>query len=278
MLSRSRRRIAPGAAWAAALLLPLLGGCANGPGPARWSPAVPSWLPAAVARPSSPPRYDYFARPRAGDPWSIAIGSWRRRERTAHRVGRVAPFPTPLPSVSSAPSARGGAPEDYALARHYDAFLSERREHLARDVLRWVQGLARERFVEDGPVDHWPTMAELLGSVGDDCDGLELLAYHALRQLGFPADRVYRAVLHRPDTGQHHMVTLWFDRRDDPWMLDPTDTITSRLRRMSTLPRWVPLKVFSEDAEFTVTRLDPPAPDAARAGVPEALHEARGSE
>jgi len=184
------------------------------------------------------------------------------------RAGLVPPFPE-LPAVSAGPDLRGGAPEGYALAHRYDAFLAERRRALAREVLDWVQDVARERFVEDGPVDHWPTLAEVLRSAGDDCDGLELLAYHALRQLGFPGDRIYRAILRRDATGQHHMVTLWFESPEDPWLLDPADTLASDLRRLSRVEGWVPLKVFSEDEEFTVRPLTASAArDAGQAPPP----------
>ena len=71
--------------------------------------------------------------------------------------------------------------------------------------------------------------------------------------MGFRPERVYRAILHRPGFGQHHMVTLWFEDRDDPWVLDPTATITTRFLKLSELSGWVPLKVFSENREFTVT-------------------------
>ena len=212
--------------------------------------------------------YDFFGRPRGDDPWSMAIGSWRMRQRAAPRTGRIQPLPE-LPPVAAEPTDRGAAGKAYALVHRYDAFLAERRRELAREVLGWVQEVSRERFTADGPVDRWPTLAEVLASVGDDCDGLELLAYHALRQLGFPAGQVYRAVLKQPSTGRHHMVTVWFEDAGDPWLLDPTGTITSRLLRVSELRRWVPLKLFSEDAEFTVRPLDP---------EPGALHTPRTSE
>jgi len=224
-----------------------LGGCASLPRPAHPTPG------ALGSGPISPAVWDFFATPSVSDPWSRPIASWRLRQRAALRAGRIPPFPQ-LPPVSAAPEARGGAPSGYALAEHYDAFLATQRRALAQDVLRWVQTLARERYVEDGPVDRWPTLSELLRSVGDDCDGLELLSYHALRQLGFPSEQIYRAILRRSETGQHHMVTLWFEDPRDPWVLDPTDTITSRLRRLSRIEGWEPLKLFSENDEFTVTR------------------------
>ena len=225
----------------------LLGGCAP-------LPAVTKLLERPAAR-AGVPRYQFFGHPRGGDPWSVAIGDWRIRDRAALRTGRIPPLPA-LPAVAAQPPARTRAAGGYALAHRYDAFLAEQRRELAREVVRWVQDVSRERFRADGPIDHWPTLTELLGSVGDDCDGLELLAYHALRQLGFPTEQVYRAVVKHPETGRHHMVTLWFEDSQDPWLLDPTGTITPHLRRLSELPSWVPLKLFSEDAEFTVSRLD----------------------
>ena len=48
------------------------------------------------------------------------------------------------------------------------------------------------------------------------------------------------------------MVTLWFETPDDPWVIDPTGAMTLGMPRMSELPEWEPIKVFSEDLEFTV--------------------------
>ena len=105
----------------------------------------------------------------------------------------------------------------------------------------------------DGPVDHWATLEETLSANGDDCDGLELLAFHALRDLGFGSHEVYRAIVVRPEDGQHHMVTLWFETPDDPWVIDPTGAMTLGMPRMTEMPAWVPLKVFTDTAEYTAT-------------------------
>ena len=61
-----------------------------------------------------------------------------------------------------------------------------------------------------------------------------------------------RAIVYRRSDGQHHMVTLWFEDRDDPWVIDPTGAMTSGMPRMSAVPEWTPLKVFTEDQDFTV--------------------------
>jgi predicted transglutaminase-like cysteine proteinase len=201
--------------------------------------------------------YEFFRRPGLRDPWSLRIRRWQLRQKAAEEAGLVpsAPSPASVASSPDGPPARTRAAADgtrSSLAASYDAFLSGRRRQIAHEVLDWVQEVSERRFVHDGPVDHWPTLPEVLASEGDDCDGLELLAFHALRQLGFHPERVYRAVLHRPRRNQHHMVTLWFEDPGDPWVLDPTATITTRLQRLSELQGWIPLKVFSEDREYTV--------------------------
>ena len=48
------------------------------------------------------------------------------------------------------------------------------------------------------------------------------------------------------------MVTLWFENPDDPWVIDPTGAMTLGMPRMSDLPDWAPIKVFSERLEYTV--------------------------
>ncbi len=251
MVFRNPRRI--GLAWLAAAGL---AACASPPQTERAAVAAgPNAAPAVSAGP-----YSFFKTPGPRDPWSIRIGRWQLRQKAARRAGLIESFPKPpatpmpeLPAVSSsgARSARAGTGGE-RLATRYDAFLTARRRAIAEEVLRWVQAESEQSFVDDGPVDHWPTLAEVLAHDGDDCDGLELLTFHALRQMGFPEDRVYRAVLHRPRFDQHHMVTLWFEDGNDPWVLDPTATITNRLRRLSELQGWIPLKVFSESAEYTV--------------------------
>lgn len=209
---------------------------------------------------SSPGRYLYFTPPPPGDPWSYRIGGWQTRQRAARGFPALLPRPELPPPVATEPLVlRQASRRPGSLASRYEDFLRFEVPRLAplretaRDVLRWVQNEAKTRFIEDGPVDHWPTLTEMLASEGDDCDGMELLSYHALRQLGFGRDRVYRAILHRPRFGEHHMVTLWFEDAGDPWVLDPTATITTRLERLSDLDGWVPLKMFSESREFTVT-------------------------
>jgi predicted transglutaminase-like cysteine proteinase len=123
---------------------------------------------------------------------------------------------------------------------------------MARELADWVQSQAREHYREDGAIDRWATLGETFRNDGDDCDGLELLTFNLLRELGFADSEVYRAIVYRRSDGQHHMVTLWFEDESDPWVIDPTGAMTSGMPRMSEVAGWAPLKVFSEDEDFSV--------------------------
>jgi hypothetical protein len=214
----------------------------------------------------NPTGLDYFQTPRSDDVWSPKISGWQRRERFD------AALLTPLesgPAVESAgySAANKQLPMDQAdksgLRAKYFDFRASRKRAIAKDVASWIQSEAKAHYREDGAIDHWATLEETLARGGDDCDGLELLAFHALRDLGFSETEVYRAIVVRPSDGQHHMVTLWFENPDDPWVIDPTGAMTLGMPQMSDLPEWVPLKVFSENVEFTVRDRD-----EALAGLP----------
>jgi len=206
--------------------------------------------------------YAYFAEPDPEDPWSPKIAGWQSRERA-----------TPVEEHASTPASVSGAAAEPAretteagLRAAYLEFRAERKRELARSTASWIQEQAQSHYVEDGPIDHWATLEGTLRRNGDDCDGLELLVNHTLRDLGFSDDEIFRAVVYRPRDGQHHMVTLWFEDADDPWVIDPTGAMTTGMPRMSAVEGWVPLKVFSEDEEYTVRREEDPRP--AVAGAP----------
>ena len=238
-----------------------LGGAADSP-PVMWELSIRRCRPvcwalvAAVALTSvggcrtalQPPGvYDYFAIPASGDAWSRKIGAWQARERND----------APAPAATSAEGPdqeRPGLERDEVgdLREKYETFRRERRRALARELALWIQSEARKHYVADGPVDHWAPLEETLRSNGDDCDGLELLTFNFLREIGFPADEVFRAIVVRRGDGQHHMVTLWFEDPSDPWVIDPTGAMTSGMPRMSEVPEWVPLRVFSREENFTV--------------------------
>jgi len=195
--------------------------------------------------------YQYFASPDPDDAWSRKIGLWQQRE--------LAPLTEDRMQVPASVAGWGGevesAPSDAgSLKAKYDTYRADRKRAIAREFADWLQEQAHQHYFPDGPIDRWATLEETFRSNGDDCDGLELLTYYFLRDLGFGDDAVYRAVVVRQTDGQHHMVTLWFEDPDDPWVIDPTGAMTSGMPRMSELPEWVPLKVFSEDSDFTVRR------------------------
>ncbi len=185
-----------------------------------------------------PTRYGYFHDPAPADPWTPKIRGWQSRERADEGD------PPPV-------SAEAGH-EREALRIKYEQFRREHRRAIARDVASWIQAQAPEHYIPDGAFDHWATTEETLEGNGDDCDGLELLVFHFLRDMGLGDEKVYRAIVHRPADGQHHMVTLWFEDPSDPWVIDPTGAMTRGMPRMSEVPGWVPLKIFSDEEEYSV--------------------------
>ena len=185
--------------------------------------------------------YRYFTRPSPHDAWSRKIRGWQVRERQS-----------PPPAVADAGSRPPVEVSDADLRAKFDGFRAERRRQLARDLADWIQAQAAVHYVPDGPVDHWATLEETLARGEEDGDGLELLSFNLLRDLGFGEDEIFRSVVMRPSDCQRHMVTLWFEDPGDPWVIDPTGAMTTGMPRMSELPAWVPLKLFSETHDFTV--------------------------
>jgi len=194
--------------------------------------------------------YRYFDAPASDDVWSRKIAGWQDRERAQEAV-EVSGGPSPGSTVGAGSPSQAPPPAD-SLRAKYRAFRLEHRRELAREVALWVQAQSKIYYIPDGPIDHWATLEETLAHNGDDCDGLELLAYYFLRSLGFRDDEVYRAIVYRPSNGEHHMVTMWFEDPNDPWVIDPTGAMTTGMPRMSEVAGWVPLKLFTETAEFTV--------------------------
>jgi hypothetical protein len=198
-----------------------------------------------------PPTYRYFATPRPDDPWTRKIAQWQERERNPQAEAELNAPAAVAGSGGDESAARGGREE---LREKFEAFLAERRRAQAREVAAWVQEVAQTHYIADGPIDRWATLEETFRRNGDDCDGLELLTYNLLRGLGFGEDKVFRAIVFRRSDRQHHMVTFWFENPSDPWVIDPTGAMTSGMPRMSEIPDWEPLKVFSEDRNFDAVR------------------------
>lgn len=192
--------------------------------------------------------FHFFEAPAADDPWSRKIARWQVRER-AQEVAET--FVPGASTVASGP-ARTGADAGESLRADYYAFRAEQKREVARAIARWVQEQAKLHYIPDGAYDHWATLEETLARNGDDCDGLELLTFHFLRDAGFRDDEVFRAIVVRPSDGQHHMVTLWFEDASDPWVIDPTGAMIAGMPRLSHASEWVPIKLFTDTAEFTV--------------------------
>jgi hypothetical protein len=210
-----------------------------------------AWLAIACA---SDPRIDrtfeFFAPARADDPFFPKIADWQHRQRASRAPGVL-----PIPAIRE-----GEDPEahPFGLLRvKFEDFLSGHKRALARDFTDWSQRQARLHFTPDPETtlagDHWPTVEEFFETNGDDCDGLDLIAYALLREAGFPADETYRLVVRRERDGAHHMVTLWFEDREDPWVIDATGAMTHEMRKFSDLPPgWSPRMMFNETEAYDV--------------------------
>ncbi len=212
----------------------------------------------------APTHYDFFSSPDANDAWSPKIAGWQRRERAevdleVQRAVDVEAAENPRVAAETERGVRldSAVENTPGLREKYLRYRAQRRRQLAREFTEWIQSQSKIHYVADGPIDHWATLEETLRSNGDDCDGLELLTFNALRDLGLADNEVYRAVVYRSSDGQHHMVTLWFEDRQDPWVIDPTGAMTKGMPRMSQLSDWVPLKIFGEVEEYTARRVIP---------------------
>jgi hypothetical protein len=86
-------------------------------------------------------------------------------------------------------------------------------------------------------------------------DGLDLITYELMLEFRFPPDEIYRAIVKRDADGVNHMVTLWFEDRGDPWILDGTGAAVRRMVRFSELGGWTPTKVFNEAEQVSVVPL-----------------------
>jgi hypothetical protein len=189
-----------------------------------------------TSRALAPVELDFFAKPSADNPWSAKITNWQARHRTDGSV--------------ELDFRKDASP----LAGSYAGFVSQTRRRVAAEAVEWVQARSRKHYKPDGDYDHWATLGEVMESGADDCDGLDLLTFLLLRKLGFAADEMYRAIVVERGTGQHHMVTLWFERGSeaDPYLLDPTGVVTTKLVRLSEVPAWDPIELFDESAHFAV--------------------------
>lgn len=195
-----------------------------------------SFTSCATSIPSAPRPLDFFVAAPRDNPWNAKITDWQTR----HSVD---------PAVRNL---RGLGESELGIA--YVDFTRRMRHQIVTETVAWVQELSRNHYRPDGERDHWATLGEVIHADGDDCDGLDLLTFVLLRRLGFKHDEIFRAIVVERETGQHHMVTLWFDRKDhqDPVLLDPTGVVTSGVVRLSEVPSWEPIELFDEQTHFAV--------------------------
>lgn len=194
--------------------------------------------------------FSFFSEPRPQtDPWFEKVREWQARERDDRKFTNL------------------GEPEALRKGRHsgelrikMGRWETAERLSIARRVADWAQGESRRHYRFDPPTDAasdpWPTTKDLLQTNGDDCDGLDLIAYELLRQFGFPREHLFRAIVRRNRDGGNHMVTLWFDDGEDPWVIDAIGAMTLKVRRFSEIPGWTPTVVFNEQRQFTPRRTD----------------------
>ncbi len=193
----------------------------------------------ACAHAGPAPRFAFFEATSAEDPWAVKVRAWQAAQRSA--------------GLSPAPE----GPAASALGNEYGRFSRKLRHDLVERVVRFVQLHGALYFRSDQGLDDWPTLREVIATGGDDCDGLDLLTFELLRDLGFRDGELYRAVLVHAKTRAHHMVTLWFDREaaDDPYVLDPLGEVSRRVVRLSQVRGWRPLVLFDERSQFAVRPL-----------------------
>ena len=179
---------------------------------------------------------DFFVAAPREDPWNAKIRNWQSR----HQLDQAQP--------AAAPAEASKLLEDYA------QFTSSMRRKIAAEAVAWVQDESHRHYIPDGETDHWATLSDVVATDGDDCDGLDLLSFLLLRKLGFSRDEIFRSIVVERGTGQHHMVTLWFENGDktNPWLLDPTGVVTDRLVRLSDVPAWSPIEMFDEARHYRV--------------------------
>ncbi len=211
---------------------------------------------ACVTTPAADTHFVFFSGARLDDdPWFEKVEEWQRRALAEGATGSSAIRDT-------------GITRSALLSNKIGEFEAVEKRKLARRINGWAQIQARKHYRSepnaDFDADHWPTFGELIERNGDDCDGLDLIGYQLLREFGYPQNAVYRAIVRRDRDRANHMVTLWFEDADDPWVLDATGAMTMKMRRFSKLPGWTPTKMFNEFEQYRVVRQDGPSLTFAR--------------
>ena len=124
-------------------------------------------------------------------------------------------------AVLAAPAEAGGA----SLRSKYSSFQASQRRETAREIMAWSQQRgAQGTHLEQG-----------------------------LREMGFSRREIVQAVVQSSADGRRHSVTLWFETRNDPWVLAATGTAPSQMTRLSQLGHWVPVELASNSAGYRIS-------------------------
>jgi len=83
-------------------------------------------------------------------------------------------------------------------------------------------------------------------------------AYGLLRESGFREGEVYRLIVRRDSDGANHMVSVWFEDPQDPWVIDATGAMSREMLRYSQMPAgWTPRMMFDETTMYNVVPREP---------------------
>ncbi len=214
-------------------------------------------LLAACASVPQPLHYDLFVAVAEGDAYAPAIQHWQAESRLEDLSAEVAELRAKLSGNALPPPGTGDAGAGVTpLGQAYRGFQSALRRDVVDQTVHWVQQQSGLYYQNDGDLDDWPVLGELLAAGADDCDGMDLLTFSLLRGLGFEQGEIYRAIVRNVRSDLHHIVTLWFEagRRDDPWLLDSTGEISRAVRPLSAHRDWEPLRLFDERTSFAARR------------------------
>ncbi len=182
------------------------------------------------------------------DVWQEKVEAWQNQSR----IDRTA-SPGHLLLESDAPLPEG---KEIPLSMKIAEFASDEQRVIAKRINTWSQRQAFWHYKpednKDFDGDHWPTYRELLEKNGDDCDGLDLMSYELLGSFGFDPNTVFRAIVRRDSDRANHMVTLWFEKPDDPWVLDATRAMVRDMTLFSEIKGWTPTVMFNQTQQFSV--------------------------
>ena len=143
-------------------------------------------------------------------------------KNTANRL--IALTVTVLSLATLAAPAEAGAGNGASLSAKYSSFQSAQRRETAREIVAWSQQRG--------------------GQAGSLAQGL--------REMGFKGREIVETFVKNTQDGRRHLVTLWFDQKNDPWVLDATGTASRPMQRLSQLSNWTAVELASNTAHYRI--------------------------